>query len=322
MHGEWEGSMRSWFSKQSTGGLFRGKYDFSDRVRKVLALAREEAIRLRHEYVGTEHLLLGLTRETKGGAAEVLKRMSIDTSEVRRLVETLVRRGAATIAVGELPYTSRAKKVLEYTMVEARELRLSPVDTEHLLLGLLREDKGIAAEVLTRLGVTLEAVREEILRLRSESDTPADGRGGGERTQFRVAIDDGSEVSIYEQIIAQVQEGVATGRLATGDRLLPVRQLADELQIAPGTVARAYGELERMGIVATEGSRGTRIAEGAREPLPEAERPEMLRGLLRPLVVAAFHLGATADELREALERSMVGIFLRPEEGERGDAEA
>jgi DNA-binding transcriptional regulator YhcF (GntR family) len=312
--------MRSWFSKQSTGGLFRGNYDFTDRLRKVLAQARKEAIRMNHDYVGTEHLLLALTQEGEGGGAEVLKRISIDAAEVRRLVEGMVRRGMATVSVGELPYTSRAKKVLEYTMVEARELRLSPVGTEHLLLGLLREDKGVAAEVLTRLGVTLEAVREEVLRLGSESDTPADRRGGEERSQFRVTIDDGSEVSIYEQIIAQVQEGVATGRLAAGDRLLPVRQLADELQIAPGTVARAYGELERMGIVVTEGSRGTRIAEGAREPLPEAERPEMLRGLLRPLVVAAFHLGATADELRGALERSMVGIFPRPEEDGRGES--
>ncbi|HEX5727780.1 MAG TPA: ATP-dependent Clp protease ATP-binding subunit [Longimicrobiaceae bacterium] len=140
-------------------------YNFTDRVRKVLAMAREEAIRLQHDYVGTEHILLGLIREGEGVAAAVLNNLAVDLEQVQEKVEESVRRGKATIALGELPYTSRAKKVLEFAMAEARELNHSYVGTEHLLLGLLREEKGIAAEVLGQLGVSLEDARRETLKL-------------------------------------------------------------------------------------------------------------------------------------------------------------
>jgi ATP-dependent Clp protease ATP-binding subunit ClpC len=140
-------------------------YNFTDRVRKVLAMAREEAIRLQHDYVGTEHILLGLIREGEGVAAAVLTNLSVDLDQITERIEESVRRGKATIALGELPYTSRAKKVLEFAMAEARELNHSYVGTEHLLLGLLREEKGIAAEVLNQLGVTLEEARRQTLKL-------------------------------------------------------------------------------------------------------------------------------------------------------------
>jgi ATP-dependent Clp protease ATP-binding subunit ClpC len=147
-------------------------YNFTDRVRKVLAMAREEAIRLQHDYVGTEHVLLGLIREGEGVAAAVLSNMNVDLDAVHEGVEESVRPGKATIALGELPYTSRAKKVLEYAMAEARELNHSYVGTEHLLLGLLREEKGIAAQVLNSLGVTLEEARSETLRILGSEVTP------------------------------------------------------------------------------------------------------------------------------------------------------
>jgi ATP-dependent Clp protease ATP-binding subunit ClpC len=148
-------------------------YNFTDRVRKVLAMAREEAIRLQHDYVGTEHILLGLIREGEGVAAAVLNNLNVDLDQVQEKVEESVRRGKATIALGELPYTSRAKKVLEFAMAEARELNHSYVGTEHLLLGLLREEKGIAAEVLGQLGVQLDDARRETLKLLgSEPGTP------------------------------------------------------------------------------------------------------------------------------------------------------
>ncbi len=156
-------------------------YNFTDRVRKVLAMAREEAIRLQHDYVGTEHILLGLIREGEGVAAAVLTNLSVDLDAVHEGVEDSVRKGKATIALGELPYTSRAKKVLEYAMAEAREMNHSYVGTEHLLLGLLREEKGIAAQVLNSLGVTLEAARSETLKVLGsdvEGGEPA-GIGGG-----------------------------------------------------------------------------------------------------------------------------------------------
>src|SRR5687767_6946436 len=152
-------------------------YNFTDRVRKVLQMAREEAARLHHEYVGTEHILLGLIREGEGVAAAVLTNLNVDLDDIQQKIEETVKKGKAAAAPGpDLPYTSRAKKVLELAMTEARELNHSYVGTEHLLLGLLREEKGIAAQVLTDAGVTLEQSRAETLRLLG-SDMPQTGSG-------------------------------------------------------------------------------------------------------------------------------------------------
>jgi ATP-dependent Clp protease ATP-binding subunit ClpC len=174
-------------------------YNFTDRVRKVLAMAREEAIRLQHDYVGTEHILLGLIREGEGVAAAVLANLNVDLEQIQERIEESVRKGKATIALGELPYTSRAKKVLEYAMAEARELNHSYVGTEHLLLGLLREEKGIAAQVLNSLGVSLEDARAETLKLlgsdisSSQSSSGSTGSTGsvpkGEKKSKTPALD-------------------------------------------------------------------------------------------------------------------------------------
>ena len=153
-------------------------YNFTDRVRKVLQMAREEAARLHHEYVGTEHILLGLIREGEGVAAAVLQNLNVDLDDIQQKIEETVKKGKAAAAAGpDLPYTSRAKKVLELAMTEAREINHSYVGTEHLLLGLLREEKGIAAQVLTDAGVSLEASRAETLRLLG-SDMPQPAGGG------------------------------------------------------------------------------------------------------------------------------------------------
>ena len=154
-------------------------YNFTDRVRKVLQMAREEAARLHHEYVGTEHILLGLIREGEGVAAAVLTNLNVDLEEIQQKIEETVKKGKAPAAAGppDLPYTSRAKKVLELAMAEARELNHSYVGTEHLLLGLLREEKGIAAQVLTDAGVNLEQARAETLRLLG-SDVPQTPKTG------------------------------------------------------------------------------------------------------------------------------------------------
>jgi ATP-dependent Clp protease ATP-binding subunit ClpC len=157
-------------------------YNFTDRVRKVLQMAREEAARLHHEYVGTEHILLGLIREGEGVAAAVLQNLNVDLEEIQQKIEETVKKGKAAAAAGpDLPYTSRAKKVLELAMTEARELNHSYVGTEHLLLGLLREEKGIAAQVLTDAGVNLEQSRAETLRLLG-SDMPQASAGGSTGT--------------------------------------------------------------------------------------------------------------------------------------------
>ena len=153
-------------------------YNFTDRVRKVLQMAREEAARLHHEYVGTEHILLGLIREGEGVAAAVLTNLNVDLEDIQQKIEETVKKGKAAAAAGpDLPYTPRAKKVLELAMTEARELNHSYVGTEHLLLGLLREEKGIAAQVLTDAGVNLEQSRAETLRLLG-SDMPQASAGG------------------------------------------------------------------------------------------------------------------------------------------------
>jgi ATP-dependent Clp protease ATP-binding subunit ClpC len=148
-------------------------YNFTDRVRKVLQMAREEAARLHHEYVGTEHILLGLIREGEGVAAAVLTNLNVDLEEIQQKIEETVKKGKAAAAAGpDLPYTSRAKKVLELAMSEARELNHSYVGTEHLLLGLLREQEGVAAQVLMNLGVKLEQVRAEVLVVMGKKDRP------------------------------------------------------------------------------------------------------------------------------------------------------
>src|ERR1051326_2930576 len=152
-------------------------YNFTDRVRKVLQMAREEAARLHHEYVGTEHILLGLIREGEGVAAAVLTNLNVDLDDIQQKIEETVKKGKAAAAPGpDLPYTSRAKKVLELAMTEARELNHSYVGTEHLLLGLLREEKGIAAQVLPDGGATREQPRAETLRLLA-SDMPQPAQG-------------------------------------------------------------------------------------------------------------------------------------------------
>jgi ATP-dependent Clp protease ATP-binding subunit ClpC len=141
-------------------------YNFTERVRRVLTMAREEAARLHHEYVGTEHILLGLIREGEGVAATVLQNLNVDPNGVRDQIEAILERGRPTAHPRpDLPYTSRAKKVLELAMSEARDLSHSYVGTEHLLLGLLREEKGIAAQTLNVAGISLEGARAETLRI-------------------------------------------------------------------------------------------------------------------------------------------------------------
>ena len=145
-------------------------YNFTERVRKVLAMAREEAARLHHEYVGTEHILLGLIREGEGVAAAVLQNLNVDLDEIQQKIEDTVKKGKAAQATGpDLPYTSRAKKVLELAMAEARELNHSYVGTEHLLLGVLREDDAVAAPILHSHGVKLDGVRVAIDTMLAES---------------------------------------------------------------------------------------------------------------------------------------------------------
>ena len=151
---------------------------FTDRARKVMQLANQEAQRFNHEYIGTEHILLGLIKEGSGVAANVLKNLDVDLRKIRLEVEKLVQSGPDMVTMGKLPQTPRAKKVIEYSMEEARNLNHNYVGTEHILLGLLREQEGVAAQVLMNLGLKLEEVREEVLNLLGHG---AEGVEGSER---------------------------------------------------------------------------------------------------------------------------------------------
>jgi len=145
---------------------------FTERVRKVIALARQEAIRLHHDYIGTEHLLLGLAKEGEGVAAVVLTNLGMNLEDLRRAVENAVNSGSETLVLGEVPLNQEARSALNHAVDEARKMNHTYIGTEHLLLGLLREEHGVACQVLQSLGMDIELVRNETVRLL-----------GGEKTQ-------------------------------------------------------------------------------------------------------------------------------------------
>ncbi|MDP6452829.1 MAG: ATP-dependent Clp protease ATP-binding subunit [SAR202 cluster bacterium] len=156
---------------------------FSERARRVLSLAQEEAQRFNHNYIGTEHILLGLVRETDGVAAKVLTSLGVELTKVRSAVEFIIGRGERATP-GEIGLTPRAKKVIELAVDEARRLSHNYIGTEHLLIGLLREGEGVPAGVLESLGVNLDKVRGETSRILSQSASQSQGSGSG-RTSTR-----------------------------------------------------------------------------------------------------------------------------------------
>jgi ATP-dependent Clp protease ATP-binding subunit ClpC len=135
---------------------------FTESARKVMQLANQEAIRFNHEYMGTEHILLGLIKEGSGVAATVLKGLNIDLCEIRSEVERIIESTPDMVTLGKLPQSPRAKRVIQYSIEEARTLIHDHVGTHHLLLGLLREEEGIAARALTNFGLRLEGTRDKI----------------------------------------------------------------------------------------------------------------------------------------------------------------
>jgi GntR family transcriptional regulator len=276
--------------------LLAKSFEFSDDARRTLGDARNEALRHGHTHVRTEHLLLALLRDET--VAACLERLGVTWDKVRAAIEARVSPGRESIAPNELKYDAYAKKALEYAMVEARVTGNSGLGAFHLFIGLLREERGLASVVLKEFDLRLD-------RVRAFETQPADER------RFQLRLDDASDRSIYEQIVAQINEAIATRDLQPGQRLPTVRQLADHLDVAPGTVARAYSELEREEMVITDGARGTRVAERREAAVEEGEHTRALVDLLRPAVVAAFHLGAGPEELQAALETSMRGIFDR-----------
>ena len=171
---------------------------FTERVRKVIYLARDEANRLQHDYIGTEHLLLGIVREGEGIAAKVLQKLDLDLEQIQQAIENLVKPTGGTLTLGEIPLTPRAKRVLELSVEEARLLGHNYVGTEHLLLGLIREGEGVAARVLLELGIDRKRVREVVMKIlhqgggvtgghkaaKSKSESPTLDQFGRDLTQL------------------------------------------------------------------------------------------------------------------------------------------
>jgi ATP-dependent Clp protease ATP-binding subunit ClpC len=156
---------------------------FTDRAKKVMSFARQEAMKFNHEYIGTEHILLGLVQEGSGVAANVLKNMTIDLEKIRHEVEKIVKTGPSMVTMGQLPFTPRAKKVLELSLEEASQLSHNYIGTEHLLLGLIRENEGIAAQVLMNLGIKLDEVRDEVLEFLGASENNNEEESEGSESQ-------------------------------------------------------------------------------------------------------------------------------------------
>ncbi len=155
---------------------------FTDRARRVVVLAQEEARMLNHDYIGTEHLLLGLVHEGAGVAVGALESLGVSLDDVRRDVEEMIGRGQHELS-GHIPFTPRAKKVLELSLRESQQLGADYIGTEHILLGLIREGEGVAAQVLVKLGADLNRVRQQVLRILGER-TPGEAgepEAGGPR---------------------------------------------------------------------------------------------------------------------------------------------
>jgi ATP-dependent Clp protease ATP-binding subunit ClpC len=202
---------------------------FTDRARRVVVLAQEEARMLNHNYIGTEHILLGLIHEGEGVAAKALESLGISLEAVRQQVEETVGRGQEAPS-GHIPFTPRAKKVLELSLRESLQLGHNYIGTEHILLGLIREGEGVAARVLVRLGADLDRVRQQVVRL------VEDGQGeAGEAGPHRIAMAGEAGPHRIETTIDWLAE--IQGTLATiADRLTAIERhlgLTDRPAAAP-----------------------------------------------------------------------------------------
>jgi len=262
---------------------------FTERARRVLTLAQEEAHRFNHNYIGTEHILLGLVREGDGVAAKVLANLGVELNKVRSAVEFIIGRGDRTV-LGEIGLTPRAKKVIELAVDEARRLNHSYIGTEHLLLGLVREGEGIAAGVLESLGVNLERVRAETTRILSQS-APQAAASGARQASRTPTVD---------------QLGIDLTAAARNGQLDPVIGRSNELERVVQILSRRTKN--NPVLIGEPGVGKTAIAELLAQRIVSGDVPETLQNKrlltldIGSLVAGTKYRGEFEERLKKVIE--------------------